>query len=163
MLKKFICLLILILAAGCVAKSKSASEPHTGPSAHVLKEIAASRWELDIDASMQVDSSAREAVEAIGMEEFMDRHGGMGFSLDLSKRNIIWYTNSKAQGVPRSFVATPETAEEAAERASGVKQAHLIMVINAGTETVVMRYADNGKLLLFLRDKLHGVFVPQGK
>lgn len=37
------------------------------------------------------------------------------------------------------------------------------MVINAGTETVVMRYADNGKLLLFLRDKLHGVFVPQGK
>ena len=85
MQKRLVCLLILVLFAGCAAKSRAAS-----PEA-VLAEIAAGRWELDVEASMRVDSAAREEIEKIGRDKFVADYGQLGFSIDTQKRVIAWY------------------------------------------------------------------------
>ena len=155
MLKKLACLLILTLAVGCAAKSHSASPED------VLEEIAASRWVIDVDASLKTDSDAREEIERIGKDRFVAKYGQFGFSLDLRKRELIWFDTDEA--VP--FTVIPENDEDAAERLNGARQVR--MSLDGGKDAIILlRYADAGKLLLFARDgkdELMGVFAPLEK
>ena len=159
MLKKTICLLILALAVGCAAKSRSASPED------VLKEIAASRWEIDIDASMRVDSDARDEIEKIGRDKFVEGYGQLGFSLDAQRRVMTWYGTRQTVANTMSFTVAPESAEDSAEPKNGMRQVRLIM--DEDTDFVIMlRYDDAGKLLLFMKDgkdELISVFAPLGK
>ena len=156
MLKKFACLLILILAVGCAAKSRQASPEG------VLKEIAASRWEIDVAASMRVDSSAREEIERIGRDDFVYRYGQVGFSLDMQKHELTWYESREAVDKVLAFTVAPESAEDAAERARGVRQARLILHDN-GDIPITLRYDEAGKLQLFAKGELFCVLAPLGE
>ena len=159
MLKKFVCLLILVLLAGCAAKQ------HTVSPEDVLNEIATSRWELDVEASMRLDSAAREEIEKIGRDKFVAGYGQLGFRIDTRKRVIAWCADRETAANTLSFAVAPENAEDAMERKSGARQVRLIM---EGDESasVVLRYDDAGKLLFFMRDgkdELIGVFAPLEK
>ncbi len=155
MLKKFACLLILALAAGCAAKSRSSSPEE------VLKEISASRWEIDVDASMQLASSAREEIETVGREDFVYRDGQAGFNLDMQKHEFIWYESREVVDKVLAFTVAPESAEDAAERARGVRQARLIL--HDSDIPITLRYDEAGKLQLFVRGELLCVLAPLGK
>ncbi len=148
MLKKVVCLLILLLVVGCAAKSRSGS-----PEA-VLAEIAANRWEIDIDASMQVDCAAREEIEKIGRDQFVASYGQLGFSIDTQKWVITWYeTRDKVSNI-MPFVMAPESAEDAAgavERKNGVRQVRLITGHDQDA-VIVLRHDGAGNLLFFIQD-----------
>lgn len=159
MLKKIICLFVLVLLASCAAKQDAASPED------VLKEIAASRWEIDVDASLKIDSAAREEIEKIGRDKFVAGYGQLGFGIDTVERVLVWYAVRETAADTMSFAVAPETAEEAAERKSGARQVRLIM---NGDENLsfVLRYDGAGKLLFFMndgKDELIGVFAPLGK
>lgn len=159
MLKKSICLLILVLAVGCAAKSRTASP------GDVLKEISADRWEIDIDASMKVDSGAREEIEKIGRDKFIEDYGQLGFSLDAQRRVMTWYETRETVANTMSFAVAQENAEDAAARQNGARQVRLVMDDDQDA-VIVLRYADAGKLLVFIKDgkdELIGVFAPLGK
>ena len=156
MLKKFACLLILALAAGCAAKSRSSSPED------VLKEISASRWEIDVDASMQVASSAREEIETMGRDEFAHMYGQVGFSLDMQKHEFIWYESREVVDKALTFTVSPESVEDAAERARGVRQAQLILHDNSDIP-ITLRYDEAGKVQLFAKGELFCVLAPLGK
>ena len=159
MQKRLVCLLILVLFAGCAAKSRAAS-----PEA-VLAEIAAGRWELDVEASMRVDSAAREEIEKIGRDKFVADYGQLGFSIDTQKHVIAWYADRKTAANALSFAVAPESAEDATERKNGVRQVRLVMDDDKAA-VVMLRYDGTGKLLFFMqdgRDELIGVFAPLEK
>ena len=159
MLKKFACLVILALAVGCAAKSRQASPED------VLNEIAANRWEIDVDASMRVDSDAREEIEKIGRDEFIADYGQIGFSIDAQRRVLTWYGSREAVANTLAFTVAPESAEDAASRQKGVRQARLVMDEDKDS-IITLRYDGAGKLLLFIKsekDELLGVFSPLGK
>ena len=156
MLKKFACVVILALAVGCAAKSRQASPEG------VLNEIAASRWEIDVDASMRVDCDAREEIETMGRDAFIRGYGQVGFSLDMQKHEFIWYDSREAVDEALAFTVAPESAEDVAERARGVRQARLILHDNSDIP-ITLRYDESGKLQLFARGKLFCVFSPLGK
>lgn len=159
MLKKFACLLILILAVGCAAKSHSSSPED------VLKEISASRWEIDVDASMRVDSAARDAIEKRGRDKFFEDFGQLGFGIDAQKRVMIWYHTREGVDKTTPFTVAPENAEDASERQKGVRQVRLDMYEDKDA-VITLRYGDAGKLLFFVNDgedELLGVFAPLEK
>lgn len=160
MLKKFACLLILILllalTVGCAAKSRSASPED------VLEEIASSRWEIDVDASMRVDSDAREEIETMGRDKFAHMYGQVGFSLDMQKHEFIWYESREVVDKALTFTVAPENAEDAAERTRGVRQAQLILHDNSDIP-ITLRYDEAGKLQLFAKGELFCVLAPLGK
>ncbi len=156
MLRKIVCVLVLALAVGCAAKSRSSSPED------VLKEISASRWEIDVDASMQVASSAREEIETMGRDEFAHMYGQVGFSLDMQKHEFIWYESREVVDKALTFTVSPESVEDAAERARGVRQAQLILHDNSDIP-ITLRYDEAGKVQLFAKGELFCVLAPLGK
>ena len=159
MLRKIVCVLVLALAVGCAAKSRSSSPED------VLKEISASRWEIDVDASMQVDSAARDEIEKRGRDKFVEDFGQLGFGIDAQKRVITLYHTREVVDKTTPFTVAPENAEDAAERQKGVCQVRLDMYEDKDA-VITLRYDDAGKLLFFIQDgeeELLGVFAPLGK
>ena len=159
MLRKIVCVLVLALAVGCAAKSRSSSPED------VLKEIAASHWEIDVDASMRVDSGAGDEIEKIGRDKFIADYGQFGFSIDAQRRVMSWYETRETVANTMSFAVAPESGEDAAERRNGARQVRLIMDEDKDA-VITLRYDDAGKLLLFIKDgkdELLGVFAPLGK
>lgn len=154
MLKKIVYLLvlsILALAVGCAAKSRLATPED------VLAEIAASRWEIDVDASMQVDSAARDEMNQIGRENFIQKYGQFGFGINLQTRKYEVYTSREVLAQSESFVVDPETPESKAAWESGIGEVSFRSGENR-TEIFTLRYEDNGKVSFFKNDKLGGVF-----
>lgn len=155
MLRKIVCLFILMLGlalvAGCAAKS------HFAAPEDVLKEIASSRWEIDIDASMKVDSAARDEINKIGRENFIQEHGQFGFGINLQTRKYEVYTSREVLAQSEPFVVDPETPESKAAWESGIGEVSFRSGENR-TEIFTLRYEDNGKVSFFKNDKLGGVF-----
>ncbi len=150
-------LCILALAVGCAAKPRLASPED------VLKEIAASRWKIDVEASLRVDSAAREEIENIGRDKFIENYGQLGFSINAQKREIAWYGTGEGVSNAAPLSVAPESAADVAERKNGARQVRLIM---DGDAPILLRYADAGKLLFFMedgKDELIGVFAPLEK
>ena len=156
MLKKFTSLfpltliLTLALMAGCAAKS------HLATPEDVLKEIASSRWEVDIDASMQVDSFVRDLVESMGKEEFVQKSGQFGFAINLEPQRFIWHESREVLLERVPFAVAPETPEDKAAWESGIRQVRL--ALDGYKHDCLLRYEDNGKISIFADDKLVGVF-----
>lgn len=153
MLKKFICLLVLTLAVGCAAKSRSSSPEE------MLAEIAASRWEIDIAASMKVASLTRNRIESIGWDDFIYSYGQRGFRINMQTQEFTWYQWREGAAETVSFVVAPEIAEDVEMRERGVRQTQLIL--DDYNDTYVgLRYNADGKLACFVNNKLLGIFSP---
>ena len=150
MLKKIVCLFILTLAVGCVAKA------HFATPEDVLKEIASSRWEIDIDASMKVDSGVREKINKIGRENFIQKYGQFGFGINLQTREFSLYKSRGVLHESWSFILAPETPEDKAAWESGIRQVRL--ALDGYKHDCLLRYEDNGKVSTFTDGQLLGVF-----
>ena len=159
MLKRFACLfpLTLILAlglmlpAGCGVKSRQAT------SEDLLQKMAG-RWEVDVDASMKVDSGVREEILDNGEEKFVTDYGQFGVGLNMQTREFALYKSRKALLDKWPFVVAPETPEDTAAREKGIRQVRLGFTDDGGAFSYELRDEPDGKLSVFAEDGLVGVF-----
>ncbi len=150
MFKKIVCLFFLLLGAGCAAKA------HLATPEDLLKEMAG-HWEVDIEASRKVYSSVQEEILSNGEESFVKNYGQLGVGINVQTREFFFY---KSRGVLISswpFVVAPETPEDKAAREKGIRQVRLILD-NDTNFAHVLRYEADGKLSVFDRNALIGVF-----
>lgn len=154
MLKKFACLFVLFilsLAVGCAAKPRLATPED------VLREIASSRWEIDFDASMKMDSAVRRMVNDEGEEEVAREYGQLRFDINLQTQKFDWYDSPGVLVESPQFVLAPETSEDKAAWEEGIRQVRLKMGEGARI-TYTLRYEDNDMVSFFKDGKLGGVF-----
>ena len=107
--------------------------------------------------SMQVDSAARDEMNQIGRENFIQKYGQFGFGINLQTRKYEVYTSREVLAQSESFVVDPETPESKAAWESGIGEVSFRSGENR-TEIFTLRYEDNGKVSFFKNDKLGGVF-----
>lgn len=115
-----------------------------------MREIASSRWEIDIDASMKVDSSVRSEINHDGREDFVQKSGQLGFGINMytQKNMFVWYKSRKVLLEVWPFVLAPETPESMAAWESGVRQVRLTLPDHPGF-IYTLRYEGNDKVSYF--------------
>ena len=155
MLKKFahlfVMTLCLALTAGCGAKSRLATPED------LLQEMAG-RWEVDVDASMQVDSGIRDRVNNYGKEKIVRDLGQIGFDINLQARKLDFYMSREALLQSEPFVVAPETPEDTAAREKGIREVRLNFDGKGREFFYVLRYNADGKLHVSSQDGPVGVF-----
>lgn len=163
MLKRIICLLVLMLVSGCATKQQASSPEQ------MLADIGGSYWELGIEKSLAHENGYGHMTtlrDAYGRDELERSLAGLGFEIDAVKRSLNLYDSPGELVESLQFTLKPETGANAA--AQGAREVRLLLE-NGGSrylgDMVALRYTADGNLLLFTHADMNllGVFVPRGK